>query len=149
MPVSSCSSLKTLTIQYTTSSIMPDSGYTVQWRIVGDEVWYTEPNRKANPITISGVPSCYPLEVRLMVDCGSGLQTIETFGVEGSGTSSSCYTYELLDNAQYTYTPCGSSTSISVFNSSTLELSQTICAVDGTVDGGAFIRRTQCLGTQG
>ena len=79
-----------------------------------------------------------------MVDCGSGLQTVETFGVEGSGTSSSCYTYELLDNAQYTYTPCGSSTSISVFNSSTLELSQTICAVDGTVDGGAFIRRTQC-----
>lgn len=144
-----CSSLKTLTIQYTTSSIMPDSGYTVQWRVVGDEVWYTEPNKKANPITISGVPSCYPLEVRLMVDCGSGLQIVETFGVEGSGSSSSCYTYELLDTAQYTYTQCGSFSSISVFNSSTSELTQTICAVDGTVNGGTFIRRDQCLGTQG
>lgn len=148
MPVAPCNSLKTLTIQYTTSSITPDSGYTVQWRVVEDDVWHTEPNKKANPIVISGVPSCYPLEVRLMVDCGSGLEIVETFGVEGSG-SSTCYTYEFLDSTQYTYTPCGSTTSVSVYNSSNSELSQTVCAIDGTVSGGAFIRRDQCLGTQG
>jgi hypothetical protein len=148
MPVAPCSLLKTLTIQYTTSSIMPDSGYTVQWRAVGDDVWYTEPNKRANPITISGVPSCYPLEVRLMVNCGSGLEVVETFGVEGSG-SSSCYTYEFLDTVEYTYTPCGGTTSVSIYNSSNSELSQTVCAVDGTVSGGAFIRRDQCRGTQG
>jgi hypothetical protein len=100
-----CSSLKTLTIQYFTESIMPSAGYTVQWRVVDNETWYTVPNKRANPIVISGVPSCYPLEVRLMVDCGTGLQTVETFGVQGSGTSS-CYTFELLDSAEYTYTPC-------------------------------------------
>jgi hypothetical protein len=145
MPVAPCSSLKTLTVEYTTSSIMPDSGYTVQWRVLDDEVWHTEPNKKANPIVIAGVPSCYPLEVRLMVDCGSGLEVVETFGVTGSG-SSSCYTYEFLDTSQYTYTPCGSTNSISVFNSSDSQLQQSVCAIDGTVSGGRFIRVDQCRG---
>lgn len=145
MPVAPCSSLKTLTIQYTTSSIMPDGGYTVQWRVVGDEVWYTEPNKKANPIIIAGVPSCYPLEVKLMVDCGSGLEVVETFGVAGSGLST-CYTYELLDTAQYTYTPCGSTNSVSVYNTSGSQVQQSICAIDGTVSGGSFTRMGQCLG---
>ena len=149
MPVAPCNSLKTLTIEYTTSSIMPSSGYTIQWRVVGDEVWYTEPNKKVNPIVISGVPSCYPLEVRLMVDCGSGLEIIETFGVAGSG-SSSCYEFDLLDSAQYTYTPCGSTTSVTVYNTSNSgglqELNQSICAVDGSVSGGGYSRKDQCLG---
>lgn len=148
---SGCNSLKTLTIEYTTSSIMPSSGYTIQWRIVGDEVWHTEANKKVNPIVISGVPSCYPLEVKLLVDCGSGLETIEIFGVSGSGTSS-CYTFDLLDTAQYTYTPCGSSTSVSVYNTTTVggaqEINQSICAVDGSVSGGGYSRRDQCLGNQ-
>jgi hypothetical protein len=142
-----CNTLKTLTIQYTTASITPDSGYTVQWRVIGDDVWYTEPNKKANPIVISGVPSCYPLEVRLMVDCGSGLQVVETFGVQGSGTSL-CFEFELLDPGQYTYTPCGSTTSVSVFNSIGAEPPQDICAIDGSVSGGRYTRKGQCLGTQ-
>jgi hypothetical protein len=124
MPVASCSSLKTLTIQYTTSSIMPDGGYTVQWRVVGDEVWYTEPNKKANPIVI---------------------EVVETFGVAGSGLST-CYTYELLDTAQYTYTPCGSTNSVSIYNSSGSQTQQSVCAIDGTVSGGSFTRMGQCLG---
>jgi hypothetical protein len=145
-----CNSLKTLTIEYSTTSIMPAMGYTIKWRAVGDDVYFTEPNKRANPIVISGVPSCYPLEVLLMVDCGSGLELIETFGVSGSGTSS-CYTFTLLDNAQYTYTPCGSTTSVTVYNSSNIgaqEVSQTICAVDGSVSGGGYSRMDQCLGNQ-
>jgi hypothetical protein len=145
-----CNSLKTLTIEYTTSSITPSGGYTVQWRAVGSDIWRTEPNKRANPIVISGVPSCYPLEVQLLVDCGSGLEIVESFGVQGSG-SSSCYEFELLDNGQYTYTPCGGSSSISIFNSTTVGLevpAQSICAVDGSVSGGRFTRTTQCLGNQ-
>jgi hypothetical protein len=138
-----CNTLKTLTIQYITASIMPSGGYTVQWRIVGDEVWHTEPNKRANPIVISGVPSCYPLEVKLLVDCGSGLEVVETFGVQGSG-SATCYTFEFLDNAEYTYTPCGTTSSISVYNSSNSQLTQTVCAVDGSVSGGTYIRTDQC-----
>lgn len=145
-----CNSLKNLTIEYATSSIMPSSGYTVQWRIVGNEVWYTEPNKRANPIVISGVPSCFPLEVRLMVDCGSGLEVVETFGVEGSGTSL-CYEFQLLDTAQYSYTPCGSSSPVSVYNSAALgveSLEQTVCAIDGSVIGGRYTRMEKCLGNQ-
>lgn len=151
MPVAPCNTLKTLTIDYVTTSITPSGGYTVQWRAVGDDVWHTEPNKRANPIVISGVPSCYPLEVKLLVDCGTGLQTVETFGVAGSG-SSTCYTFDLLDTAQYTYTPCGSTSSVTVYNNSTTELTATnnsICAIDGTVSGGGYSRRDQCLGTQG
>jgi hypothetical protein len=145
-----CSTLKTLTIQYSTESIMPNLGYTVQWRAVGTETWYTEPNKKANPIVISGVPSCYPLEVRLMVDCGTGLQTVETFGVQGSG-SSSCYTFSLLDTGEYTYTPCGTTSSRTIYNNSSIgidSVNQTICAVDGSVSGGGYSRGDQCLGNQ-
>jgi hypothetical protein len=150
MAVAPCNSLKTLTIEYSTSSIMPSGGYTIQWKAVGDDEWYTEPNKKANPIVISGVPSCYPLEVRLMVDCGSGLEIIETFGVAGSG-SSSCYEFGLLDTAQYTYTPCGTSSSVTIYNTSTIgvqEVNPTICAVDGSVSGGGYSRMDQCLGNQ-
>jgi hypothetical protein len=149
MPTPTCNTLKTLTIDYTTSSIMPNGGYTVQWRVVGDEVWHTEPNKRANPIVISGVPSCYPLEVRMMVDCGSGLQVVETFGVQGSG-SATCYTFELLDSAQYTYTPCGTANSVTIYNNANIgsEVAQNICAVDGSISGGRFTRMDQCLGTQ-
>lgn len=143
MSIPPCNTLKTLTIQYITASIMPSGGYTVQWRIVGDEVWHTEPNKRANPIVISGVPSCYPLEVKLLVDCGNGLEVVETFGVQGS-ESATCYTFEFLQSVEYTYTPCGTTTPVSVYNSSNSELSQIVCAVDGTVSGGAFIRRDQC-----
>jgi hypothetical protein len=145
-----CNSLKTLTIAYNTESIMPNGGYSVKWRVVGDEVWHLEPNKRANPIVISGVPSCYPLEVQLLVDCGTGLQVVETFGVQGSG-SSSCYTFELLDQAQYTYTPCGTTSSTTIYNTSTIGIDserQTICAVDGSVSGGGYSRKDQCLGTQ-
>jgi hypothetical protein len=150
MPVAPCNSLKTLTIEYSTSSIMPSSGYTIQWRVVGDEVWYTEPNKRANPIVISGVPSCFPLEVKLLVDCGNGLEVVETFGVQGSG-SSLCYEFELLDTAQYSYTPCGGSTPVSIYNTAGLgveSLVQTVCAIDGSVTGGRYTRSEQCLGNQ-
>jgi hypothetical protein len=145
MPVAPCNVLKTLTIQYSTASIMPDSGYTVQWRVVEDDVWHTEPNKRANPIVISGVPACYPLEVKLLVDCGSGLEVVETFGVQGTG-GSVCYEFELLDNAEYSYTPCGGLTAITVFNSASLETPQIVCAIDGSVSGGSYTRKNQCLG---
>lgn len=148
LPTSSelpCSYLKTLTIQYSSNSILPDSGYTIQWRAVGTDTWYTEPNKKANPIVISGVPSCYPLEVRMMVDCGTGLQLVESFGVQGSG-SLSCYTFELLDNAQYTYTPCGSTETRTIYNNNFSGTMQSVCAVEGSVSGGRYSRMDQCQG---
>jgi hypothetical protein len=149
MSTTPCSTLKTLTITYTTTSIMPSGGYTVKWRVKDDDTWYTEPNKRANPIVISGVPSCYPLEVQLLVDCGTGLQVVETFGVAGSGESQ-CYTFELMDAGQYTYTPCGATASQTVYNYTEGELSgQTICAVDGSVSGGRYTRIIQCLPNQG
>ena len=145
MAVAPCNTLKTLTIDYSTTSITPSGGYTVQWRAVGDDVWHTEPNKRANPIVISGVPSCYPLEVKLLVDCGTGLQTVETFGVAGSG-SSSCYNFKLLDTAEYTYTPCGSTSVNNVYNNIDFQnTGQTICAVDGSVSGGTYTRLEQCI----
>jgi len=141
-----CNSLKTLTINYTSGSIMPSDGYTIQWRVVGTDTWYTESNKKANPIQIAGVPSCYPLEVRIMADCGTGLQTIETFGVS-SGLTVSCTMYELLDDALYTYTPCGTSTATTVSNTSIDR--PRVCAVTGSITGGTFTTIGACLGDQG
>lgn len=140
-----CNDLKTLTITYTSSSIMPDTGYTVQWRIVGSDNWYTQANKKANPIVIAGVPSCYPLEVRLLANCGTGLEVVETFGVSG-GYSASCQMYRLLDSAAYTYTPCNSTTAATVYN--VVESPQQICAVANTVSGGQYTAMGSCLSEQ-
>lgn len=141
MPSFPCNDLKTLTINYSSGSVMPDSGYTVQWRIVGTTDWHTEPNKRANPITISGVPSCYALEARLMVDCGSGLQVVEVFAVQGTSTNT-CYTFKLLETASYTYTPCNSTIPQTVYNQ--LGSEQTICAINNTVTGGAYSRLGTC-----
>lgn len=120
---------------------MPSAGYTVKWRIVGSDTWFTVPNKTVNPITIPGVPTCYPLEVGLYVDCGNGLQLVETFGV--SAATSTCYEYELLDQAAYRYVPCGTTSVTEVFN---VEGSgQRVCAVEGTVEGpGKFTRINKC-----
>ena len=137
-----CSTFKTLVIDYTTSSLLPSDGYTVQWRAVGSDIWFTENNKKANPISIPGVPNCYPLEVRLLADCGSGLTVVETFGVS-SGTADACYTHILLDDASYTYMPCDGRTDlITIYNISGSP--QTICAVEGSVVGGSFTRQQIC-----
>ena len=143
-----CTTLKTLTITYSSGSVMPSAGYTIQWRVVGSSDWFTEPNKRANPITIPGVPSCYPLEIKLLADCGTGLQVVETFGVQGTA-STLCYTYQLLDSAQYTYTPCGSTNPVSIYNStSSISTQQLVCAVNGSLGGGRYTRMDQCLGTQ-
>jgi hypothetical protein len=143
-----CSSTKTLTIEYVTGSIMPAGGYTVKWRVVGSSTWYTVPNNTINPILIPGVPTCYPIEAQLLTDCGNGLEVISTFGVTGQ-TISSCYTYQFLDNSQYTYTPCGSSNPVTVYNSVDNGNSiPNVCVIEGTVSGGRFTRMDQCLGNQ-
>lgn len=136
-----CNTLKTLTISYTSTGITPTAGYTVKWRVVGSDTWYTVPNKTVNPITIPGVPTCYPLEVQLYVDCGNGLELLETFGV--SAVTSTCYQYELLDYASYTYVPCGATAITEVFN---LDGSgQVVCAVEGSVEGhGRFTRLSKC-----
>lgn len=120
---------------------MPSSGYTVKWRVVGSSTWYTVPNKTINPITIPGVPTCYPLEVQLYVDCGNGLQLLETFGVLNN--ASECYQYELLDAGLYRYVPCGAVDVVEVNNT---EGSGTrVCAIEGTVEGfGKFTRITKC-----
>lgn len=142
MPSLPCTDLKTLTINYSTGSVMPDTGYTVQWRIVGTTDWHTEPNKKANPITIAGVPSCYALEARLMADCGSGLQIVEVFAVQGTSTNA-CYQFKLLDTASYNYTPCNSALEQIVYNQMGSE--QIICAIDGSVNGGSYSRLGTCI----
>lgn len=146
MPVASetlfpCNVLKTLTIGYTGTGIMPSGGFTVKWRVVGSDTWFTVPNKTTNPIYVPGVPTCYPLEIELYVDCGNGLQLVESFGV--SATTSTCYEYELLDEATYRYVPCGTTTVTEAYN---LEGSgQTICAVEGSVEGdGKFTRVGKC-----
>jgi hypothetical protein len=88
-----CSTYKTLQIAYTTTSIMPANGYTVQWRVVGTTDWTTISGKKTNPINIPAIPSCDPLEIRLMADCGTGLQVIDTFGVEGGLTGKEYFYY--------------------------------------------------------
>lgn len=138
-----CSTTKTLVINYTSASgILPAGGYTIQWRAVGTTTWNTVSNKTSNPISIPNVPTCYSIEGKILADCGDGvLNELETFAVTGIETS--CSNYILLDSATYTYTPCSSKDSISVYNNEGTP--QTVCAVEGTITGGQFTRIGACL----
>lgn len=144
-----CNSFKTLTLTYTSPSIEPQNGYVVKWRIAGSGAAYTtEPNKYGNPIYISNIPSCYNIEGTIQADCGSGsLSNPVSFAITSS--SAACYSFELLDTATYSYTACGASQSSSVYNNaSNTQVQRTICAQDGTVSGGRYIRGNACLAPQ-
>jgi hypothetical protein len=138
-----CSSTKTLVINYTSASnILPAGGYTIQWRVVGSSTWNTVANKTTNPISIPNVPTCYSIEGKILADCGTGeLNQLETFGV--TGISTSCATYTLLDNGDYTYTPCDGFQPVSIFNNSGVP--QSVCAIEGTISGGQFSYLGKCL----
>lgn len=138
-----CSSTKTLVINYTSATnILPAGGYTIQWRVVGSSIWNTVSNKTTNPITIPNVPTCYSIEGKILADCGTGeLNELETFGV--TGISTSCASYRLVDDGNYTYTRCGDLQSVSIYNVSGAP--QSICAVEGSVSGGQFTHLGSCI----
>jgi len=78
---------------------------------------------------------------------GGSLSNPVTFAITSS--ASACYSFELLDTATYTYTPCGASQASSVYNVATNpQVSRSVCAQDGTVSGGRYMRGNVCLGVQ-
>ena len=135
-----CATYKTLQVAYIPPAITPANGYLVKWRVVGDPVWNVV-TQYGNPIQITGVPACYNIEGTIQANCGNeNFGQLINFAVTGSATT--CYNFELLDSANYSYVPCGSTTPVTVTNNSSSPT--TVCAVDGTVTGGAFTRTTQC-----
>lgn len=142
-----CNSYRTLTLTYTSPAIEPQNGYVVKWRIVGAASYNVEPNKYGNPIYIPNIPSCYNIEGTIQADCGGSLSNPVTFAITSS--ASACYSFELLDTATYTYTVCGASQSSTVYNNSTSsKVIRTVCAQDGTVSGGRFVREVACIAPQ-
>lgn len=143
-----CNSFKTLTLNYTSPSIEPANGYVVKWRIAGSgNAYTTEPNKYGNPIYIPNIPACYNIEGTIQADCGGSLSNPVSFAITSS--ASACYSFELLDTATYTYTACGASQASTVYNnSSSSQVIRTVCAQDGTVSGGRFVRGNACLAPQ-
>ena len=142
MPSLSCTTYKTLTVVFTSPDVAPANGYLVKWRPVGTTTWNTV-TQNQNPITIAGVPACYSIEGTIQANCGDGnLGSIVNFAVTSSTTQ--CKQVQLTQSASYTYTECGTNQSVTVNNSSLEPL--TVCVVDGSVSGGAFVDLNQsCL----
>lgn len=136
----SCSTFKTLSVSFSAPVIAPSNGYKLRWRVVGGS-WTDVPNQYNNPVTIASVPACFNLEVGIKADCGSGNFGQEIIVAVAGGTQT-CYQFELLNSANYTYVPCSQTAEVTVTNNTTQPL--TICAVDGTVTGGSFTRTIQC-----
>jgi hypothetical protein len=139
MSVLPCTTYKTLTIAFATPDIPPSSGYIVKWRPVGTTNWNTV-TQNQNPITIAGVPGCYNIEGTIQANCGDGnVGSIVNFAVTSSSTQ--CRTVQLTQSATYTYTECGTTQPVTITNSSTNPT--TLCVIDGSVSGGAFIDSNQ------
>lgn len=143
MSVLPCTTYKTLTIAFATPDVPPSGGYIVKWRPVGSTNWNTV-TQNQNPITIAGVPSCYNIEGTIQANCGNGnLGSIVNFAVTSSSTQ--CRNVQLTQSATYTYTACGTTQPVTISNSALNP--NTLCVVEGTVSGGAFIDLNQaCVG---
>ena len=137
-----CVTYKTLYVSYTPPEIAPINGYKVKWKVASATVWNVEPNQYNNPISIANVPACNNLQVSIQADCGNGSVGQEII-VAVPGATTTCYTFVLNAVATYTYTPCGSTTASTINNTSTVS-PLSVCAVDGSVSGGAFTRSGTC-----
>lgn len=135
-----CSTPKTLSVGYTAPAIAPVNGYTLRWRPTGTVAWTEITNQTNNPITTT-VNGCFQLDVELYADCGNGNTSIPFFTTVG--TTNPCMSYELVDNAIYTYVPCGTTVVVNVSNNSGTPA--TVCAVQNTVVGGTSNEGSLCL----
>lgn len=117
----SCTSYKSLTINFIAPDIPPADGYLVKWRAAGDSVYQTvSPNPKNTPIVIPQVPSCANIEGTIQTACGNGNYGSPSAFVVAADTSSgvTCSYYVVANdsglsqgapstNLVYTYMPCG------------------------------------------
>jgi hypothetical protein len=142
MSVLPCISYQVLNVAFTAPTIPPVNGYVVKWRVVGETEWNVVSNQYNNPVQIAGVPTCYAIEGTIQADCGGGnLGNPINFAL--SAQASSCYTFTLLQSANYTYVSCGGTQVSTVTNSASQPTS--ICAIDGSVSGGSFTRSSSCI----
>lgn len=139
MPVN-CSTFKTLQVNFTAPAIPPANGYVVKWRVVGETNWNTV-TQNQNPITIAGVPACFNIEGTIQADCGGG-NLGNTIIFTAAASVETCYSFQLLNTATYTYVPCDTEVAVTVSNNAGSPV--TVCAIDGTVTGGSYTRLTQC-----
>lgn len=129
-----CSTYKTLEVDFDSPLFAPANGYVVKWRPVGTVNWNTVIQNQI-PVIVAGVPTCFNIEGTIQADCGNGnLSNPVVFSV--SSTTTVCRTFRLLETAAYTYTSCTSGNTITVNNQASIP--STVCAIDGTVQGGQF-----------
>lgn len=137
----SCSTYKTLSINYTDPLLEPANGYIVKWRVAGDISWTTVSGIYGNPIQLANIPACFNIEGTIQADCGNNsLSNPVSFAI--SATAKGCYTHVLVDTGVYTYTPCNQVQPVTINNLSASPYS--VCAVDGSVSGGSYTRQNSC-----
>lgn len=138
-----CDSYKSVLIVLQPPTIPPANGYSVRWRIQGSSNWNDYPVQYGTTFTIVNVPACYTIEVAIKANCDGGSGD-EVFTLV-RGTNTKCYIYDLVDTAIYTYTPCGTNYPISISITAGMPYNERqVCALDGTVSGGAFTRSVLC-----
>lgn len=124
-----CSTYRTLSVALQNPPLIPPvNGYTIKWRVVGTTTWNVVSNLYGTVLQISNVPSCYSIEGTIQADCAGGSSNATTFAI--TGNVSTCQTYTLLQNAIYTYTPCGATQGA---DDTVITAPKTICAVAGTL----------------
>jgi hypothetical protein len=141
-----CSEYKSVQIVLAAPTIAPANGYKVRWRVQGSTTWYDYPDQTGTNITIIGVPACYNIEVGISAKCDGAVGTEVIASVQGSSTT--CYSYTLNDDAVYYYTPCNSNQPSSItIVASAPQPQRIVCAKQNTITGGSFTQGSSCTPT--
>lgn len=112
----SCTTYKSIQVDFTEPEIKPANGYIVKWRVIGTTTWTTvSPNPKAAPVIIPYVPDCANIEGTIATSCDGGTGSVVSFVASTGGqTPNPCSYYTLVEPngdsdalSIYRYIPCG------------------------------------------
>jgi hypothetical protein len=133
----SCTTYRSIQIDFTEPDIKPANGYIVKWRVIGTTDWNTvTPNSTSTPAIIPYVPDCANIEGTIATLCDGGTGSTVSFVVStGDQTPKPCSYYTLMEPngdsdalSIYRYVPCGTTEPITKSISGGKSLTTGVCA---------------------
>jgi hypothetical protein len=134
----SCTTFKSVIVDFTEPAIKPANGYVVKYRIAGETNYITlTPNPMASPAIIPNIASCANVEGTISTSCDGNVGLSVSF-VASTGTTvaqtPTCSYYVLTEpvgssaTSIYRYIPCGSTAAVTKSISGGHSITTGICA---------------------
>ena len=116
----SCTTYKSIQIDFQEPSIKPANGYIVKYRVIGTTEYTTlTPNPMGSPVVIPNVPSCQNVEGTIATNCDGNEGQKISFVAAGFSTPGKCESWSVTEPitdgvSVFRYIPCGQTTAVTL-----------------------------------